>query len=279
MTQVTPQLGSGMTASEAAIYESLVVSRYIQVFGDAAVPLLLPFNPAVLVHLGCRTGYPAAAIGRQLPGCTVTGVDSSPAALELARTKASLINSVVANYVHADELPTPLQPNVFTHAFSLHPLGMKGDYAQVFAEHYRLLLGGGQMVSALPLRGSFPEIYDMLREYALRHDQPHFGEAVDAASTQRPTPETLAAHVQAAGFMEVDVTVELVSITFDNGRDFLEDPIARLVVGPDVRCSIPVDSGVENAWDYAGHAIAKYWSEIPFELTVNIGCVSARKPN
>ncbi len=279
MTQVTPQLGSGMTAAEAAIYESLVVSRYIQVFGDAAVPLLLPFNPAAVAHIACRTGYPAAAIGRQLPGCSVTGVDASPAALELARTKASLIRGVAANYLHAEELPTPLQQGAFTHAFSLHPLGVRGDYAHVFAEHHRILLSGGQMVTALPLRGSFPEIYDMLREYALRHDQPHFGEAVDAASSHRPTPETLAGLIEAAGFLEVDVTVELVAITFDNGRDFLEDPIARLVVGPDVRCSIPVDGGVESAWDYARHAIAKYWSEIPFELTVNVGCVSARKPN
>lgn len=272
-------LGSGMTAAEAAIYESLVVSRYIQVFGDAAVPMLLPFSPAVVCHLGCRTGYPAAAIGRQLPGCTMTGVDASAAALELARTKASLISGVVARYLHSDELPTPLSPDVFTHAFSLHPLGVRGDYSPVFAEHHRLLLGGGQMVMSLPLRGSFPEIYDMLREYALRHDQPHFGEAVDAASSHRPNPEELVTQIEKAGFMEVDVGLELVAITFENGRDFLEDPIARLVVGPDVRSSLPVDSGVDNAWDYACHAIAKYWSEIPFELTVNIGSVSARKPS
>jgi ubiquinone/menaquinone biosynthesis C-methylase UbiE len=279
MTQETPQMGSGMTASEAAIYESLVVSRYIQVFGDAAVPMLLPFNPAAVAHLGCRTGYPAAAIGRQLNGCSVTGVDASSAALELARTKASLIGGVVAQYVHSEGLPTPLQENVFTHAFSLHPVGTRGDYGQVFAEHYRLLLAGGQMVMSMPLRGSFPEIYDILREYALRHDQPHFGEAVDAASTQRPTPETLAKEIEAAGFMEVDVGVDLVAITFENGREFLEDPIASLVVGPDIRSSIPVDSGVDHAWDYARHAIAMYWSEIPFELTVNIGSVSARKPS
>ncbi len=279
MTQVAAQLGIGMTAAEAAIYESLVVSRYIQVFGDAAVPALLPFNPAAVAHLGCRTGYPAAAIGRQLNGCSVTGVDSSSAALELARTKASLIAGVTAEYVLGDVLPSPLASNAFTHAFSIHPLGVQGDYAQVLTEHFRLLLNGGQMVMALPLRGSFPEIYDMLREYALRHDQPHFGEAVDTASSHRLTPETLAEKVEAAGFMEVDVGVELVVITFENGRDFLEDPIARLVVGPDVRSSIPVETGVDGAWDYARHAIAMYWSEIPYELTVNIGIVSARKPS
>ena len=57
----------------------------------------------------------------------------------------------------------------------------------------------------------------------------------------------------------------------------IEDPIARLVVGPDIRSSIPVENGVSDAWDYARMAIANYWSEIPFELTINIGSVSARK--
>ncbi len=266
-----------LTASEAAMFESLVVTRYMQSFGEPAVPMLLPFSPAAVVQIACRTGYPAASIVRHLPGCSVTGVDSSPAALELART-TSLIHGVSANYVHTETLPAPIEGGMFTHAFSLHPLGDKGDYSAIFAEHYRLLAGGGQMVMALPLRGSFPEVYDMLREYALRHDQPHFGEAVDAAAGSRPNPETLAEQIEGAGFIDVDVGVELVGITFESGRDFLEDPIARLVVGPDVRSSIPVEAGVDNAWQYATEAIAKYWSEISFELTVNIGSVSARKP-
>jgi hypothetical protein len=135
------------------------------------------------------------------------------------------------------------------------------------------------MVMSLPLRGSFPEVYDMLREYALRHDHPHFGEAVDAAAGQRPNPETLSEQIARAGFLEIDVGVDLVGIAFKGGRDFLDDPISRLVVGPDVRSSLPVDEGVEEAWTYAAMAIGKYWSEITFELTVNIGTVSARKPH
>jgi hypothetical protein len=73
------------------------------------------------------------------------------------------------------------------------------------------------------------------------------------------------------------VGVELVAVTFENGRDFLDDPIARLVVGPDIRVSISGQEGAEEAMTYATDAIAKYWSEITFELTVNIGSVSARK--
>jgi hypothetical protein len=44
-----------------------------------------------------------------------------------------------------------------------------------------------------------------------------------------------------------------------------------------MRASIPESANLESAMDYAAEAISKYWSEIPFELTVNIGSVSARR--
>jgi ubiquinone/menaquinone biosynthesis C-methylase UbiE len=271
-------LGPPLTAGEAAIYESLVVPRYLAAFAVPAVPMLIPSNGAVVAHLGCRTGYPDELIGNHMPGCSISGADSSPAALDLARAKAAYMSGVRTDYVHADGFPTPLRDASFSHSFGLHPMGVRGDYYAVFCEHFRLLTTGGQMVVAMPLRGSFPELYDMLREFALRHDQPHFGEAVDAAAGLRPNPETLVEQIAQAGFDDIDVGVELVTIPFDSGRDFLEDPIARLVVGPDIRSSIPVtDGNVEPAMEYAADAVSKYWSEITFELTVNIGSVSARR--
>jgi SAM-dependent methyltransferase len=270
-------LAAALTAAEAAIYESLVVTRYMQAFGEPAVSMLIRHEPAIVAHVPCRTGYPADRLAHRLTGCVVSGVDPSAAAIELARTKASLIGGLRAEYRLADRLPTPLASNAYTHCLSLHPLGPRGDYGELFAELYRLLTPGGQAVVSLPLRGSFPEIYDMLREYALRHDEPQFGEAVDAAAVGRPNPETLVDQIERAGLCEIDVGVELVAITFDHGRDFLEDPITRLVVGPDIVASLPVEGSFEPALAYASDAISKYWSEIPFELTVNIGSVSCRK--
>lgn len=272
-------LAPPLTPAEAAMYESLVVPRYMDAFGVLAVPMLIPSSRAVVAQLPCRTGYPAALLASQLPGCALSGVDNAPAALDLARAKASLVTGIATDYVHSQGLPTPLLPHQYTHSLGLHPLGIEGNYVAVFAEHHRLLTRGGQMVVSLPLRGSYPEIYDMLREYALRHDKPHFGESVDEAARQRPNPETLSQQIEAAGFTDVEVGVDLVAVAFPNGRDFLNDPIARLVVGPDIRSSFKSGNGsVELALEYATDAISKYWSEIAFELTVNIGSASARKP-
>jgi len=269
--------GPELTAAEAALYESLVVPRYMRWFAGPAVSMLIPYDRALVAQLGCRTGFPAEEIGRQMPHCAIHGVDNSSAALELARTKVSLVSGISAEFVHAPTVPTPLRADAYTHSFGLHTEGGEGGYGQLFAEHHRVLVPGGQMVASLPLRGSFPEVYDMLREYALRSDEPHLGEAIDIAAARRPNPETLAEQIEAAGFTEVDVGVELVGVSFKSGRDFVDDPIARLVVGPDVQVSIPGETGIAEAWDYAIMAIGKYWSEIAFELTINVGCVSARK--
>jgi SAM-dependent methyltransferase len=266
-----------LTAAEAAIYDSLVVPRYVRLFGSPALPLLIPHAGAVVAHIGCRTGYPAAEVAEYLPGCSMVQVDGSPAALELARAKAALLQGVAINFVLAEQIPTPLPAGEFSLGLALHPDGRAGDYGAILSEMQRVLTPGGQMVLAVPLRGSFPALYDLLREYSLRHDQPHFGEAVDVAATARPNPETIVEQCERYGFVDVDVHVELAALSFDNGRDFLEDPISRLIVGPDLTLSLPIEAGVEEAMLYLADAISKYWSENAFDLAVNIGCVSARK--
>lgn len=267
-----------LTPSEAAIYESLVVPRYVRLFGTAAVATLWAHPAARLAHIGCRTGYPAAEIAERLPGCQIVAVDSAPAALELARAKAAMLHNLGgAAYVLAEQVPTPLAGGEFTHALAIHPDGRVGDYGLILGELNRVLTPGGQLVMTLPLRGSFPSMYDLLREFALRFDQPHFGEAVELAASARPNPETIVEQCERYGFTDVDVGVELTAMAFDDGREFLEDPISRLVVGPDVLMSLPVEVGADDALGYAADAISKYWSESQFDLEVNIGCICARK--
>src|SRR5262249_4793832 len=130
----------------------------------------------------------------------------------------------------------------------------------------------------LPLRGSFPELNDMIREFALRQDLTDLGKAVDAAAASRPTIETVSEEFEAAGLTEVDVDVQLIAVSFSNGRDVLEDPIAKLLVFPDLRAILSLDDKLATlCMRYIHDAISKYWSEGVFELTVNVGCASGRR--
>jgi SAM-dependent methyltransferase len=150
--------------------------------------------------------------------------------------------------------------------------------ARLLAELRRILMPGGQALLALPVRGSYPELNDMIREFALRQDLPNLSKAVDIAAQRRPTIETISEEFENAGLTEVDVDVQLIAVSFNNGREFLEDPIARLMVMPDMRVQLPVEAPIlEQALRYVHEAILKYWSEGVFELTVNVGCASGRR--
>jgi len=259
------------------VFETFVVPRYLRSFGDLAVEMLVASDDAQVAHIDCRTGYPDLQIARALPGSHVFGCDPSTSAIELARAKAAMTPGVSADYrVSSKEWPTPFPAGAFSHALSLHPLARPQERAALLAELSRLLASHGQALIAMPLRGSFPELADLLREYALKGEAVPLSDAVDRASFGRPTVELLAAELEGSGFGFVDVELRTSVLEWRSGRDFYEDPVTRLILFPEFQAQLGVDD-LDRAWDYAREAIDKYWSDGTFELTVNVGCASGRK--
>ena len=74
-------LGPELTAAEAAIYESLVVPRYMSAFAAPCVDMMIQAGPAKIAQLGCRTGYPTDLLASHFPAVELAGVDSSDAAV------------------------------------------------------------------------------------------------------------------------------------------------------------------------------------------------------
>jgi SAM-dependent methyltransferase len=267
-----------LSAADAAVFEDSVVPRYLAFFGGLLAEMLIPVPEAQVAHVACRTGYPDPLVAERLPRCHIWGVDGSAPAIDVARARASLFAEVQTSYLAHEGLPTPLHEGAFTHAFSVHPIMGAAGRAALLGELRRVLVPGGQALLSLPLRGSFPEINDMVREFALRQDLPELGQAVDAAAQSRPTIETISEELESAGLFEIDVDVQLMAVSFNDGREFLEDPIARLLVFPEMRVLLAVDKDLATAcFKYVHEAISRYWSEGVFELTVNVGCASGRR--
>jgi SAM-dependent methyltransferase len=273
----TPRGRVRLGPAEAAIFETFVVPRYLSLFGELALEMLAEGDEAQVVHLYCRTGYPDRGIGLKLPGAHILGVDPSAAALELARAKAATMPGLVCDYRVVEELPTSgLPAAAFSHAVTLHPLANPDDRGRVVAEFAKLLAPYGQALIAMPLRGSFQELADLLREYALKFDDPQVADAVERASLVRPTVEMFGAELEETGFDFVDVSLRPTMLRFQSGRDFFEDPIARLLLLPEIRLNLGLEDP-ERALAYVRDAIDKYWSDGAFELTVNVGCATGRK--
>jgi SAM-dependent methyltransferase len=271
-----PVLGRKFSPAEVAILETFVIPRYLAKFGDAVLNMMLLGDTAKIAHFGCRTGYPDRELLQKSDGCSIIGVDTSLAAVELARNKAATLGDVSLSYRVESGYPTELEPDAFSHAMCLHPVGTERERLDLFREMARVLYPGGQALVSLPLRGSFQEIGDLFREYALKFDHGDFGKATEIATLSRPTLESLSDELEAAGLEDVDVDVRQLSLPFESGRAFTEDPVTRLFVVPDFQAYMGVDK-FDEPLRYLNEAIGKYWSNRPFELGLVVGTASARK--
>jgi SAM-dependent methyltransferase len=271
---------------EAAVFETFVVPHYLSFFGERLVALLAPGQDARVCHVHCRTGYPDETLLEKLPNAHLHGCDPSKHAIELARAKAAALvkdtNGVVFDYRVAT-LPLPFPAGAFSHAFSMHPIATPPERAALLKELARIVAPNGQALFALPLRGSFVEVGDLLREYALKYELGDLVDTIDAGVQCRPTDDMLKHELEVAGFEYVEVDVRKRSLRFPHGRAFLEDPISRLLLIPDFRRSLSpyydnaAYAHVVDPFRYVGDAIDKYWSDGTFEMTVSVGVVTGRK--
>ena len=117
-----PPRAREMTPAEVAVFETFVVPRYLSLFGERLLDQLVLGSDAQVIHVHCRTGYPDRAIVSLLADAHVYGVDASPAALELARTKATQKAGMVSEYKLFEGYPIDFPAAAFSHGLSLHPL-------------------------------------------------------------------------------------------------------------------------------------------------------------
>lgn len=266
-----------LSRADAAILDDFVLPRYLSRFGELVLDMLVSGPAARILHVGCRSGYPDLEVLERVPECEIIGVDASPAAIEVAREKSRLVRPGALTYRVSDSLPGDLEPGVFTHTLCLHPLVSSEERLELWSALRWLLCAGGQALVALPLRGSFLEIIDLLREYALKFDDSSFARELEERVSRCLSLETLSDEFEAAGFDDVDVEVRTFALPFESGQAFLDDAVSRLLILPELRSWLGKDD-LERPLAYVREAIDKYWSEGKLELTVSFGCASARCP-
>lgn len=271
-------LGPAYTQEEVDALTSDVVPRYLSFFNAMAVERLILAPQSAVLTCGPLASSVTDAIEERLPNTRLHGFEASEAAVRAASDRTATAPGAL-DFEVLRSLPLELADASFTHAVVVHPITTATTRMQLLREVSRVLVPGGQLLFALPLRGSYPELVDMLREFSLKHDDPRFGEAIEVGAQSRPTPETLTEDLERLGFVDVAVDVELLSVPFETGRDFAQSSLFRLVVLPELGSVIEGRTeALGAAVDYAKLAIGKYWSEGQFDLTVNLGCASARKP-
>ncbi|MFO0555036.1 MAG: hypothetical protein U0271_42050 [Polyangiaceae bacterium] len=271
-------LGPDFGQGDVEALEAEVAPRYLAIFDDLVTDRVLVAPDARVLTCGPLASSLVAKVSERLADAHFTVYEPSRAGVEAAQSRTST-TPFQAEYAMIRVLPFSVRDASQTHSLVVHPLSGAADRLHIMKESMRALVPGGQLVYALPLRGSYPEILDMLREFALKCDQPRVAEAVELAAQSRPTPETLVDDLERLGFVDVAVDVELLSVAYDNGPKFVPSPLFRLMIAPELTALLALPAAtVQPALEYARTALAKYWSDGQFDLTVNIGCAIARKP-
>ncbi len=272
MTAKAEASQSACTRSEVAVFETSVVPRYLSLFGTAAVGAVLKTPGARVCHLGCRTGYPDAELFSVLGDAHFYGVEENEFALELARVKARALPGLIAEYRRFEGVVSPYPKGAFSHAITLHP--SRSSTAARIDELGRIVAPNGQAIIALPLRGSFVEVYDLLVEYFCKEKSDEHRRTAEQAALEWPTEDTLRDQFEGAGFEHVEVVTHSHAVTFSSGIDFVLDPITRRVLLPEIQRDL---RHLEAPLGYVRQAIDTYWASQAFDLTVRVGLVTGRR--
>lgn len=127
-------------------YEAGRLSSWFRFTQDLAIANLELTPAAVVLDVGCGTGYATRRLGEMLPAGTACGVDISPGMLEEARrhVPASLDERVVFRQANAADLP--FDDASFTHVLCTNSFHHYPDPALALGEMRRVLVPGGQLV-------------------------------------------------------------------------------------------------------------------------------------
>ena len=262
-----------------AQYDAIVWTRYARVFGELALRALALPQQASVLDLSIRTGILAEEVLRALPDVSVMGLDNDEVFLEATRQRNADADGrrlFVARQAELDHLGFDDQS--FTNVMGSLIDRATSDRHLVFSECFRVLRPYGQLVLTQPLRGSFMEILDMLREVATKYDVVALTERVEQYAQSLPSAEQWVAEAEQYGFSDVAMDEDSLVLGYSSGTDVLGDPALHHAALPECQWCAEATPDPMAVLYQVQHAIDTYYRGRVFELTVHAGCLSARKP-
>lgn len=264
--------GHDAALEQALAYDAAFVPRFAQRFGERLL-LALDLPPkANVLDLACRTGYPAVQVLDRAREGRVIALDQDGRFLELARARAG--TDLGRRIFFKQGAPTSLgfSDEIFTNVIGNLVDRVTADRAAVLAESARVLRPGGQLALTMPLRGSFQEVVDLLREIALRHDLARLSERVEHYAAAMPTAEALGAEFEARGFERVSVDAWEFSLEYVSSSDLFGDPLVQAAGLGDWRACAEGSDRPDEVIAELRRSIDTYFEGRRFPLTVVGGC-------
>lgn len=260
---------------DARLVDAVVVPRY----GAHFARLLLaevPGDARNVLDVECGTGHLSFHVLARLgSGGRVVAVDRDQGLVDLARRRGW--EEIGRRLFFKTEDPEALSfgEGVFDAAVS-NLLDLEASNpARMLAEVRRVLVVGGPFLLTTPLRGTFVEALDMLRERAVAEEDEALAARVEREAEREPTPDELARMLDDAGFARVEVREESFRLSFRSASELFADRLVRLVGVPRWR-QIAGEEDAEARLAAMQRSLDVYHGGGPLSLTVRAACVVAR---
>ncbi|HEY1584632.1 MAG TPA: class I SAM-dependent methyltransferase [Polyangia bacterium] len=263
----------------AKIYDAEVLPIWSRRFGRLLLRDLALPPKAMVLDVGCGTGYPSLEIlGKMDAEGRIIAIDPSSPMLDEARNKAGRLagkriffrsESATPKLVFANDVYDLVICNAGLHEFD-DPEGAVREFARVAKP-------GGRVAVTLPLAGTFNEFFDLYREVLGKVDRQDAIDRLDAHTAQYPPLEQVEAWLEDAGLVDVTGEWDTFTLLFKSSREFFFAPLIEY--GPLSAWKAIAGKGqpMQDAFWHLKAAIDAYYAGRPFAVTVNAGIVRGRK--
>lgn len=258
---------------DAALVDAVVAPQYGARFAQGLLDALPQGDRLQVLDVGCGTGQISFRMLQRLGSSSrVIAVDHDAGLIALARQRGFGDIGRRLFFKTEDAEALSFGEGVFD-AVVAHLLYRDlRDRVAAVREMHRVLVPGGRLLLTTPLRGTFGEIFEMLRERAVAHGDRELARTVDGLIERDPATGDLERVVRAAGFTEVELQHTSFRLSYANVEALFSDRLLETIAFPEWRAAVG-----EEALHDVERRLRIYFEQGALSLTVQAGRLVAHR--
>ena len=263
----------------AKLYDAEILPIWSRRFGKLLLRDLALPPKAMVLDVGCGTGYPALEILRKMDADgRIIAIDPSSPMLDEARMKAGRLSGKRIFFRSESASPRlTFADDVYDLVVCNAGLDEFDDPEPAVREFARVAKPGGRVAVTLPLAGTFAEFYDLFREVLGKLELKDALDRLDVHLSRQPPLEQVEAWFEDAGLVDVKAEWDSFTLLFKSSREFFFSSVIEY--GPLSEWKTIAGRGqqMQDVFWHLKAAIDAYFAGRAFAVSVNVGAVRGRK--
>jgi len=266
----------------AKLYDAEILPLWSVRFGKLLLRELTLPPKAMVLDVGCGTGYPSLEILRKMDEQgRIIAIDPSSPMLDEARTKAGALSGKRIFFRSESAVPKlPFTDDVYDLVVCNASLQEFDDPESPIRDFARVCKPSGRVMVTLPLAGTYGEFFDIFREVLVKQDRQDAIDRLDAYLSRFPPLAQAKAWFEDAGLTDVHAEYETFTLLFKSSREFFFAPIIEYGPLSEWKAIAGKGEQMQKVFWECKSAIDAYFpggTGSSFAVTVVAGCIRGQK--